>query len=193
MAAQQPGGWAEIEAAVREAVQDWRPGQGETILGRVLAALRPAWERHAAQLAAARRELEDPGVQELWHRTGLADARAELAAAGAREARLREALREVFELAHEPGVSDFPGDPPLRDGYDEIAEVADAALAAAPVPAGGLLELIDKAEEAGRFHREREDESDFEDRHRHRELAEVAEGWSRRLRECAGLPPREGA
>jgi hypothetical protein len=53
---------------------------------------------------------------------------------------------EVFELAHEPGVSDFPGDPPLRDGYDEIAEVADAALAAAPAPAGGLLELLAEAE-----------------------------------------------
>jgi hypothetical protein len=165
MAAQQPGGWAEVEAAVREAVQDWRPGQGETILGRTLAALRPAWERHAAELAAARRDLEDPKVHELWHRTGLAEARAELAAAGAREAGLREALLRGWCCANWRGEELDPEDLPLHSG--------DCPLAAAPAPAGGLLGLL----------------NDLERGERSRTPREVAAS----LRFHIGLPAREGA
>jgi hypothetical protein len=203
MAAQQVGGWAEVETAVRGAVQDWRPGQGETILGRALAALRPLWERHAAELAAA-------GAREAGLRTwatGVRDwyytAASGLDCAGAHEAQHFEdwyqAIRADPGAAVEALVSTARY---LGHGNDEmLSEVTDllrsgvAALAAAPAPAGGLLELIEELEEFSRdagVGAEERGPSLLKELCAAGTVGVAIAHAARRLRECAGLPPREG-
>jgi hypothetical protein len=248
-AAQQPGGWAEIEAAVRGVgsahcdcgppPEHWSEAPHDSACpvslgGDYLAALRPIYERHAAELrkvererdlrreqmarfpfcpdhadkvlgkpcreceverhaaelAAARRDLEDPKVHELWHRTGLAQARAELAAAGAREEGLRWALLRGWCCENWRGEELEPEDLPLHSD--------DCPLAAAPAPAGGLLELIEDLEgecvAAAAVVADQPPDgagNHLEGRHNGATVEKIK--LARRLRECAGLPPREWA
>ena len=130
------------------------------------------------------------------------------AAAGAREAGLREAAAPFADAisGHEkdreaegyPAAERPDSDEPHGEGVGDWLTYGHwrrlRTLAAPPALAGGLLELIEHAEAAGRLHRMRAVESHLiEERERHLELAEVAEGWGRRLCAAIGLPPREGA
>jgi hypothetical protein len=115
---------------------------------------------------------------------------AELAAAGAREEGLRWALLRGWCCANWRGEELEPEDLPLHSD--------DCPLAAAPAPAGGLLELIEDLEGecvaaaavvadqppdgAGNY---------LEGRHNGATVEKIK--LARRLRERVGLPPREGA
>jgi len=174
-AAQQPGGWQEIEAEIEREIpcaghcygydQDGRQAHLSTcpvgVARATLAALRPIWERHAAELAAA----------------------------GAREAGLREVL-----VAARPRIKeccDEDGDMEPAEAYMAVLVRIDAALAAAPAPAGGLLELLAEAENRRlKVLQERDDGIAH---------AGIARGrldeldWLlKQLPSAVGLPPREG-
>jgi hypothetical protein len=80
-----------------------------------------------------------------------------------------------------------PGDLPLHSG--------DCPLAAAPAPAGGLLERIEELEEFSRdagVGAEERGPSLLKELCAAGTVGVAIAHAARRLRECAGLPPREG-
>jgi hypothetical protein len=202
-AAQQPGGWAEIDAAVRA-----RPGTSWTEDDHLLTDLRPVWHarqrRHATELAAAgaelaslRDRLAETARATIAAQDAATSLRSELAAARAREAGLREALvdaRRRIERAiydrfhpHETGAA-----------LDKVFKLLTRALADAPAPAGGLLELL---AQWGRYSREARKAAGAADREAPppvtpREMRAEANAFgiaTAELRSAIGLPPREGA